>query len=184
MNDRGPASSPWSSLEVAATLARWVLGGIMIYMGLNKALHPVDFLKILRQYEMVHDHVALNLIAAALPWFEVFCGLLLVCGIAVRGAALVSLAMLVPFSWIVLQRALAIHQAKAIPFCAVHFDCGCGGGEVIICHKLLENGLLIVMSALLVLGRYPRCCLRHDLLKSDVAPLDFSPTQSAGEHGH
>ena len=102
-------------------------------------------------------------IAAALPWFEVFCGLLLVCGIAVRGAALLSLAMLVPFTWIVLQRALAIREAKAIPLCAVRFDCGCGGGEVFICHKLLENGLLMVASGLLVAGRDRRWCLRHDL---------------------
>ena len=50
----------------------------------------------------------MNSIGAALPWFEVFCGLLLLFGVAVRGAALMLMAMLVPFTLIVLKRALAI----------------------------------------------------------------------------
>jgi hypothetical protein len=80
----------------------------------------------------------------ALPWFEVVCGLLLLGGIGVRGSALMLLVMLVPFSLIVLQRALAIQTAQAIPFCAIRFDCGCGAGEVIVCHKLLENAFFIL----------------------------------------
>src|SRR6266545_4408395 len=98
MNDSLPPASRGSGRELTAAIARWILGGVMIYMGVSKALHPVDFLKIVRQYEMVDNHVALNLIAAALPWFEVFCGLLLVCGIAVRASALLCLAMLIPFT--------------------------------------------------------------------------------------
>src|SRR6266516_842050 len=163
MDEKNNSFSRLPGRDVAALAARWILGGVFVYLGLSKALHPVDFLKILRQYEMVENHFLLNLIAAGLPWFEVFCGLLLVCGIAVRGAALLSLAMLVPFTWIVLQRALAIRETKAIPLCVVRFDCGCGGGELIICHKLLENGLLMVASGLLVAGRDRRWCLRHDL---------------------
>jgi uncharacterized membrane protein YphA (DoxX/SURF4 family) len=176
MSDRLKGASRWSGRDAIAVLARWFLGGVLIYMGLSKAVHPVDFLKILRQYEMVDNHVLLNLIAATLPWFEIFCGSLLVCGIAVRGSALVSLAMLVPFSLVVLQRALAIHQAKAIPFCSVSFDCGCGGGEVIICHKLLENGVLILASALLVAGRYHRWCFRPELVKpAELTPVGETP---------
>ena len=48
------------TLNVSAVLARWVLGAVFLYMGLNKALHPVDFLKLLRQYDIV----------AKLPAFE------------------------------------------------------------------------------------------------------------------
>ena len=70
-------------------------------------------------------------------------------GIAVRGSALILLLMLIPFSLIVLHRALAIREASAIAFCAIQFDCGCGAGEVNICHKLLENSLLILLAALL-----------------------------------
>ena len=159
-------SSPRLSVpDALAVAARWILGGVYVYMGLSKALHPVDFLKILREYQMIDNHLLLNLIAASLPWFEVLCGSLLLAGVAVRGSALMSLAMLVPFTFIVLNRALGIQEAKGIPFCSISFDCGCGAGEVIICHKLLENSLLILLSALLVFVRANRWCLRFDLVK-------------------
>jgi hypothetical protein len=108
----------------------------------------------------------LNLIAATLPWFEVFCGLLLLGGIAVRGSAFVLLLMLTPFTWIVLQRALAIHAADAIPFCTIRFDCGCGTGEVLICYKLVENALLIALCGVLMAWRCPRWAAWHDLVRS------------------
>jgi len=156
---KGPAGA------IALVLARWLLGALFIYMGLNKALHPVDFLKLVRQYDMVQSHLLLNLIASTLPWFEVFCGLLLVAGIAVRGSALMLVAMLIPFTVLVGRRALAIHAAGGIPFCAIKFDCGCGTGEVLICGKLIENTLLTLLSAVLVFSRCRILCLRHSLAK-------------------
>ena len=148
----------------ALVLARWILGALFLYMGLSKALHPVDFLKLIRQYDLVQSHGLLNLVAATLPWFEALCGLLLLAGVAVRGAALVLVAMLVPFTVIVARRALALHAAGTIPFCAIKFDCGCGAGEVFICHKLAENTLLTLFAAALIFSRHGRLCLRHSLL--------------------
>src|SRR5437773_12324453 len=87
-----------STLDVVAVLARWFLGGTFIYMGLVKALNPKEFLELVHQYQMVSAPFVLNSIAAALPWFEVFCGLLLLVGVAVRGTALMLLLMLVPFT--------------------------------------------------------------------------------------
>jgi uncharacterized membrane protein YphA (DoxX/SURF4 family) len=142
--------------DIAAIGARWLLGGLFIYMGLSKALHPVEFLKLVRQYNLTDESLLLNLVASALPWFEVFCGLLLVLGIAVRGAALLLVAMLVPFTILILQRALGIQEARGIPFCAIKFDCGCGAGEVLICRKLVENTLLTAVAGWLV-------CWRHHL---------------------
>jgi uncharacterized membrane protein YphA (DoxX/SURF4 family) len=144
----------------AAVLARWLLGALFVYMGMNKALHPVDFLKLVRQYDMVQNHVFLNLIAASLPWFEVFCGALLILGVAVRGSALMLVVMLVPFTALVFKRAWAIHHLSLIPFCAIRFDCGCGNGEVLICGKLVENTLLTLLSAWLVTQRKHLLCLR------------------------
>ncbi|HVV02177.1 MAG TPA: DoxX family protein, partial [Verrucomicrobiae bacterium] len=91
--------------QIVATGARWILGAVFIYMGMNKVLHPVDFLKLARQYQMTDSYFVLNAVAGALPWFEVFCGLLLVLGIAARGAALVTLGMLIPFTALVWHRA-------------------------------------------------------------------------------
>ncbi len=153
-----------SKSEYPALLARWLVGGLFIYMGLNKALDPVGFLKLVRQYEMVSNFLLLNSIAAALPWFEVFCGLLLVLGVAVRGAAVMLVLMLIPFTVVVFRRALAIGAAQGLPFCAVKFDCGCGSGEVFICRKLVENAVLILLSIWLVAGRGRLLAARFSIL--------------------
>jgi uncharacterized membrane protein YphA (DoxX/SURF4 family) len=155
--------------DVAAVLARWGLGCVFIYMGLNKALpHPEYFLKLVRQYDIVTSPLILNSIGAALPWFEVYCGLLLLFGIAVRGSALMLIAMLVPFTVVVFKRALEIAAAKGLPFCAVKFDCGCGMGEVFICHKLVENTVLLLLSAWLLAGGARQLCLRFSLFREKV----------------
>jgi uncharacterized membrane protein YphA (DoxX/SURF4 family) len=152
--------------ETAALVGRWWLGCMFIIMGLHKALpDPGAFLKLVDQYDMVSNTFLLNSIAAALPWFEVYCGLLLLAGVAVRGAALSIAAMLVPFTLVVLKRALVIAAADKLAFCAVKFDCGCGAGEVFICHKLVENTLLLLLSAWLLTGRGRQLCLRFSLLR-------------------
>jgi uncharacterized membrane protein YphA (DoxX/SURF4 family) len=149
--------------DAAGVVARWVLGALFVYVGLNKALHPVDFLKLIRQYDLVQSAWLLNSIAATLPWFEVFCGLLLLAGIAVRGSALMLIGMLVPFTMLVFRRALVLHSTLGIPLCAVKFDCGCGTGEVFICWKLLENGLQLLLAAWLISGQGRRLCIRYQL---------------------
>ena len=152
-----------TTIESATVLARWLLGALFLYMGLNKALHPVEFLKLVRQYEMVQNPWLLNSIAAILPWFEAFCGLLLLAGVAVRGVAVMLVLMLVPMTFIVWDRALALQAARAIPFCAVKFDCGCGAGEVFICRKLLENFVLVILSGWLLAGYGRKFCARYTL---------------------
>src|ERR1041385_2877338 len=150
-------------LEIIALVARWFLGGIFIYMGLVKALDPVTFLKLIREYEMVGNSLLLNSIASALPWFEVFCGVLLLTGIAVRGSALVLLGMLIPFTLIVVKRALAIASIDGIFFCAVKFNCGCGGGDVLICQKLIENTGLMLLAFFPLVGLRKKWALRFSL---------------------
>ena len=162
--------------DLAGVLARMVLAWEFVSMGFSKALHPEEFLKLVHQYGIVSDPLLLNSIAAALPWFEVLCGLLLLAGVAVRGAALVLMGMLVPFTLVVLQRALQIVSARSIAFCAVKFDCGCGAGEVLICHKLAENSLLLLAAAWLLFGYGRRLALRFELF-----PGEPRRTESAGE---
>jgi uncharacterized membrane protein YphA (DoxX/SURF4 family) len=155
-------------LDTVAVVARWFLGGIFIYMGQVKALDPVTFLKLVREYEIVGNSVMLNLIASALPWFEVFCGVLLLTGVAVRGSALVLLGMLIPFTLIVLKRALAIASAEGILFCAVKFNCGCGGGDVLICQKLVENSGLMLLALLPLAGLGKKWALRFSLWPAET----------------
>ena len=146
-----------------AVPARWALGVLFIYMGLKKAVHPAEFLKLVRQYDMVSSPFLLNSIAAALPWFEAFCGLLLLAGVAVRGTAVVLVAMLVPFTLLILKRALAVASAQGLALCMVKFDCGCGSGEVLICHKLLENCLLTFLACWLIAGAGRKLSMRFSL---------------------
>src|SRR5215216_6712241 len=171
---------PSAILDTIAVLARWLVGGMFIYMGSQKIIEPVEFLKLVRQYELVTNPWLLNSIAAALPWFEIFCGLLLVAGLAVRGTAVMLIAMLIPFTVLVLKRALAIAALKNIAFCAVKFNCGCGTGEVFICRKLVENGILTALSIWLLAGYGRRLSLRYSLAADDELPATTTSSTTRG----
>ena len=158
-----PPSWKRAAVDMFTVLARWLLGATFIYLGFSKAFDPVDFLKLVRQYDVVENSLLLNSIAAALPWFEIFCGLLLLAGVAVRGTALVLIFTLVPFTILVFHRAMILQAALNIPFCAVKFDCGCGTGEEFICRKLLENFILLLLSVWLLAGRGRQSSLRFSL---------------------
>ena len=160
--------------EAAALLARWWLACVFIFMGLNKAIpHPEHFLNLVHEYHMVDSFWLLNSLAATLPWFEVFCGLLLLFGVAVRGSALMLIVMLVPFTAIVFRRALEIAAGPPhIPLCAVKFDCGCGMGEVFICHKLVENTVLFLLSAWLLAGGGRQLCLCFSLFREEAQVVE------------
>ncbi|MBX3746487.1 MAG: DoxX family membrane protein [Verrucomicrobiae bacterium] len=155
----GPGRMAGLTADGLSVSARCVVGGLFVAMGLSKALDPVDFLKLVRQYELIEASVGLNLIAVVLPWFELFCGVLLLAGVAVRGTAVVSLGMLMPFSLVVWDRARGLHESLGGPFCGIRFDCGCGAGEVAICHKLAENAVLMLCSAWLLGAGGRRWCL-------------------------
>src|SRR4051812_26473337 len=76
-----PMSPPAPPLRRVLMLgARLILGAVFVYLGLTKALDPVGFLKLLRQFDLLPGHLMLNLVAAVLPWCEVLCGLLLLLG--------------------------------------------------------------------------------------------------------
>jgi uncharacterized membrane protein YphA (DoxX/SURF4 family) len=147
-------------------LARWILAGAFLYMGIRKVQDPIVFLKLVDQYDLTTNSLILNVIAAALPWFEVFCGLLLLMGVAVRGTALVVLCMLLPFSIVVFKRALVMASTHGIAFCSVQFDCGCGGGEIIICRKLMENAGLMFVAGWLMFCRPQKLSLRYSLFRA------------------
>lgn len=161
---------PGTKAEWFGLALRWGLGAWMLWMGLVKVWDPVAFLKAVRQYELVSAPWQLNAVAIVVPWLEVFCGLLLLTGVAVRGTAWLLTVMLVPFTWLVWRHAWALHVGLQIPFCGVKFDCGCGLGEVYICPKLAENLVLTAGSAWLGwTGRGRRLALCYDLVRGRLA---------------
>jgi uncharacterized membrane protein YphA (DoxX/SURF4 family) len=147
---------------------RLVLGYLFISMGASKAADPFEFLKLIREYQMVPEGAttALNLIAVVLPWLEILCGALLIAGVAIRGVSLLLLVMLIGFTGAVVLRALGIYQSESIAFCAIQFDCGCGSGPQYICKKLLENTGLALLAALALVSRSRRFCLRGQLMST------------------
>jgi uncharacterized membrane protein YphA (DoxX/SURF4 family) len=153
--------------ETITVLGRWTLGAVFIYTGWHKALAPVDFLKLLREYDLPQVPWVLNSIAGVLPWFEMFCGVLLLGGVAVRGTALMLELLLVSFTWLVLRRAWVLSSTLDLPFCAVKFDCGCGTGTVWVCRKLAENVLLMLLAGGLLTGRGRRFSLRFRLINAN-----------------
>jgi uncharacterized membrane protein YphA (DoxX/SURF4 family) len=167
------------AIDLGAVAARWLLGALFVYMGLKKGLDPVSFLKLVRQYDMVQTPFLLNSISATLPWFEVFCGVLLLAGIAVRGTALTLACVLIPFTAVVWHRALVLQATRGVPFCAVKFDCGCGAGEVFICGKLLENAGLILLAFWLLAGRGRTFALRYSLSARSEASWTSSVSASS-----
>ena len=146
---------------VPLLLARLLIGGLFIYMGVQKIGHPGDFLKQIHLYEMLPERPPyfLNGTAIVLPWLEVLCGVVLILGVWLRGAALSVATMLLVFTPAIFLRAMAIHTAQGTPFMEIAFDCGCGGGPVIIWRKLLENTGLFLVALVALLSRSRRFCL-------------------------
>lgn len=150
---------------VPLLIARLLLGGMFVVMGLNKVTDPVNFLKLIRQYNIASDAMPwlLNLTAVLVPWIEILIGVLLILGIAIRGSAVVAFLMLAFFTPIVIQRASEIQAAEQVAFCSVVFDCGCGAGEVNICFKIVENSVLTMLALVALFSSSRRWCLRPHL---------------------
>ena len=140
-------------------IARIILGAVFIYLGAVKAADTVEFLKLIRQFEMIEKPLLLNLLAAVLPWLEIMCGLLVIAGFRLRAATLLILIMLAAFTAVVAVRALDMAHAGSVPFCSISFDCGCGSGEVLICRKLLENSALLALAIAVLVTKDPKFCL-------------------------
>jgi hypothetical protein len=122
---------------------RIVLGLVFLIYGLDKIPQPDDFALAIANYKLLPE-VFVNLLAVVLPWVEVLCGLLLIFGQWVRSAALLSTAMLVVF-----VTAVSISLLRGLDI-----SCGCfntDGGRKIGTKLLVEDILLLVMSAVLVL---------------------------------
>lgn len=147
---------------VPLLIARLVAGGVFIFLGYLKLRDPITFLKFVRLYGILPDEpgVFLNTTAIVLPWLEIVCGLALLYGVAIRGASLLLIILLVAFAPALVLRALSEQEEKNIPsFCQVAFDCGCGTGKENICWKLGQNSVLFLLSVLALVSRSRRFCL-------------------------
>lgn len=173
---------------VPALLARLAVGGWFAYLATMKLLDPIAFLKLVRQYNVLplDPPVILNMTAAVLPWLELVCAAALVLGFLRRGAALVIAGMLAFFTPMLLLHAVGLlHDPTRhfATFCAVKFDCGCGTGEVFICHKLTENVALFAGTLIALFSRSNRFGLAALLRRRQAAPSASRPALAAVREG-
>jgi uncharacterized membrane protein YphA (DoxX/SURF4 family) len=153
---------------------RVVLGLMFVYMGLNKLVDPVVFLKAIHQYRMLPESpgIYLNLAAVVLPWLEIFAGMALLLGMHIRGAALALIIMLGVFTPAVYLRALEVQRETPQSFFDIKFDCGCGSGPEVIWRKLLMNIGLFLLALGALLSKSRKCCLSI-LFERRSAPVRY-----------
>jgi len=95
---------------VTGAVCRLLLGGIFIYTGLPKLLHPAEFARLAAGYRILHPELV-NLFGITMPWVEVVGGACLVIGVLPRSSALVIAGLLAAFigaAFLALARGLEI----------------------------------------------------------------------------
>ncbi len=117
---------------------RITLGVIFIYAALLKIADPVAFAGSVAAYRVL-PYFASYLTAAVLPFLELVCGLLLVCGYRVKGGALIIAGMNLVF---IVALASAIVRGLDI-------DCGCfkqGGAKTSPWMALARDMVFLAMT--------------------------------------
>jgi protein-disulfide isomerase/uncharacterized membrane protein YphA (DoxX/SURF4 family) len=153
----------WSSIRPwLGTVIRLALGSIWIWAGTAKLSDPRAFLQAVRVYDASPEWLSKTM-AYGMPVLEVCIGILLVLGIVVRAAAIVSAGLLVVFL-------IGVIQAAAR---GLKLDCGCfGGGGVAngATHytvDILRDIGLLVLAAYLIWSPYTRISLDEYLARND-----------------
>ncbi len=76
--------------------ARIALGLIFLYASVDKIYHPTEFAQVIFNYQILPDAL-INIAAIVLPWLELILGLLLITGIWLPGAIVLSNLLLLTF---------------------------------------------------------------------------------------
>ncbi|MBI4350322.1 MAG: DoxX family membrane protein [Elusimicrobia bacterium] len=125
--------------DILGLLARLALGGLFIYSGLVKALSPAEeFGFAIEGYKVLNAELSLWA-AYAVPWLELYAGLLLAAGVFTRcnalfiGAALLGFEALLGQAWL-----------RGLPITS----CGCfgSGGGNSIGREFAQNLVFLALA--------------------------------------
>lgn len=152
----GPGGRHPGKILIVSTVARVVLGGVLLVAGAIKVADPVTSEQAVRAYELL-PHSLETPVGWGLPFLEVALGLLLLVGYGTRIAAAIGGVLMIVFI-------AAVSSAWAR---GLSIDCGCfgGGGEVApgqtqyVQEILRDTGLLLLAGWLV---RLPRSRLALD----------------------
>ncbi len=92
-----------------------ILGGLFIYAGVQKLLHPYEFAEAVLAYQLLPQSLV-GVVTAVLPWLEIAAGLTLVAGLKRRSGLLLLSGLMGAFLVVIL-----ITLARGLKI-----DCGCG----------------------------------------------------------
>lgn len=165
---------PWT-----ATLARLVLAGVFAAAGLSKLPDPAESVRAVRAYRILPENLV-PAVGHALPLLEVAIAILLVVGLAVRMAAVLSAVLLAAF-------VIGIASAAAR---GLSIDCGCfgGGGEVApgdtrYTAEIVRDLVLLAVALLLAHRPASRFALDGGGRSGPPGPLSTpAPTTGTGDH--
>ena len=133
--------------RVPSIFARLILGGVFIYAGFDKILHPAAFSEAIYNYQILPD-VFINLTAIILPWLELFLGVILIVGFWVPGAVVISNVLLITF-----LGAMLFNLARGMDI-----SCGCfstsSAGSTINTWTVLRDGFFLAISLYLFFATF------------------------------
>lgn len=111
--------SPWARWAIpwVTTVARLILGGVLIAAGALKIGNPADSVVAVKAYQLLPESIAVA-VGYALPILEIVVGVLLVVGLLTRVAAVVAALLMLAFVF-----GIGWAWAKGL-----RIDCGCFGG--------------------------------------------------------
>ena len=95
-------------------VVRLTLGAIFLVSGVWKIPNAMEFAHNVAGYQML-PHWANITVAAALPWIEAFCGILLIAGYRIRACSFFTTVLMLFFM---------VAMASAV-FRGLEIDCGC-----------------------------------------------------------
>ena len=131
------------SSSLLQVMSRLVLGGIFIYASLDKIARPLEFAKIIKNYQILPGFL-ITLPALILPWLELLAGFCLVAGLWKRSAAILLSLLLLTFII-----ALGINA-----FRGMDVSCGCfstSASDTENAYVLIFRDLLILIPGMLII---------------------------------
>ena len=162
----------------AGLVARLVVGGVWIYAGALKLPDPEQSVAAVRAYELLPGETSVT-VGHLLPILEVVVGGMLVLGVLVRGAAVVSGLLFVAF----------IVGIVSVWSRGIEIDCGCFGGGGYdpdatskYPWEIARDAGLLALSAFLVWAPRSRWALDSLLFRStsEEEPVDDLVDQPEG----
>jgi len=128
---------------------RLLLGALFITASVDKIIHPEALARIIVNYQIL-PHVLVNVTTLTLPWLELIVGLLLVTGLWLPGAVLISNLLLFTF-----YTALLYNTARGL-----NVHCGCFSTQVEgapnMAWYLVRDGFFLILGGTLFAATFIR----------------------------